>query len=63
MTIYITIRFNERGEAHIDESQLANLHFDTNLEKINELVTNTIYLKSEDKELVQDLKQLVNQQS
>ena len=63
MTNYITTHFNERGEAHIDESQLANLHFDTNLEKINELVTNTIYFKSEDKELIQDLKQLVNQQS
>jgi hypothetical protein len=63
MTIYITTRFNDRGEAHIDESQLANLHFDTNLEKINELVTNTIYLKSEDKELTHELKQLANTQS
>lgn len=63
MTNYITTHFDERGEAHIDESQLQSLHFDTNFEKINELVTNTIYFKSEDHELTHDLKQLVNQQS
>ena len=63
MTNYITTHSNECGEAHIDESQLANLHFDTNLEKINEQVTNTVYLKSEDKELTHDLKQLTSKQS
>lgn len=31
--------FDERGEAHINESQLEHLNFDTNPEEINELVT------------------------
>ena len=43
--------FDERGEAHIDESQLKNLHFDTNPDEIRDLVTKSIYFKSEDKEL------------
>lgn len=55
--------FNECGEAHIDESQLEHLDFDTNPEEVCELVTNTIYFKSEDKELVSDLKQLASKQS
>lgn len=55
--------FDERGEAHINESQLEHLNFDTNPEEINELVTNTIYFKSEDKELTHELKQLANTQS
>lgn len=63
MTNYITTHFDERGEAHIDESQLQSLHFETNPEEINELVTNTIYFKSEDKELTHDLKRLIDKQS
>lgn len=55
--------FDEQGNAHLDNSQLEHLNFDTNPEEINELVTNTIYFKSEDKELVRDLKQLANTQS
>ena len=55
--------FDERGEAHIDESRLQSLHFETNPEEIRDLVTKSIYFKSEDKELIQNLKQLVNQQS
>lgn len=63
MANYIATHFNERGEAHVDESQLEHLNFDTNPEENNELVTNTIYFKSEDKELTHDLKQLTNKQS
>ena len=55
--------FDERGEAHINESQLEHLNFDTNPEEINELVTNTIYFKSEDKELTHELKQITHKQS
>ena len=63
MTNYITTRFNERGEAHVDESQLEHLYFDTKPEEVCDLVTKSIYFKSEDKELIQDLKQLANTQS
>lgn len=63
MTNYITPHFDERGEAYINESQLEHLDFDTNPEEINELVTNTICFKSEDKELTHDLKQLASKQS
>ena len=55
--------FDERGEAHIDESQLQSLHFDTNPEEIHTLVTKSIFFKSEDHELKRDLKQLANTQS
>lgn len=55
--------FDERGEAHIDESQLKNLHFNTNPEEVRDLMTKSIYFKSEDKELIQDLKQLASTQS
>ena len=55
--------FDERGEAHINESQLKNLHFNTNPDEVCTLVTNTIYFKSEDKELTHELKQLANTQS
>lgn len=37
MTNFITTHFDERGEAHIDESQLKNLHFDTNPDEIRDL--------------------------
>lgn len=63
MTNYITTNFNERGEAHIDESQFEHLHFDTTPDEIRDLVTNTICFKSEDKELTHDLKQLASKQS
>lgn len=63
MTNYVTTHFDERGEAHINESQLKHLHFDTNPEGVRDLVTKSIYFKSEDKELVRDLKQLMSQQS
>lgn len=63
MTNYITTYFNKRGEAQIDNSQLENLHFPETEKEISELVTNTIYFKSEDKELVRDLKRLIDKQS
>lgn len=63
MANYITTHFNERGEAHVDESQLEHLDFDTEQVDICNLVTNTIYFKSEDKELTHDLKQLTSKQS
>ena len=63
MTNYITTHFNECGEAHINESQLANLHFDTNPEEVCDLVTKSIYFKSADKELTHELKQLASTQS
>ena len=63
MTNYITTHFNERGEAHVDESQLEHLDFDTEQVDICNLVTNTISFKSEDIELVSDLKQLASTQS
>lgn len=34
--------FDERGEAHIDESQLKNLHFNTNPEEVRDLMTKSI---------------------
>ena len=43
MTNYITTNFNERGEAHINDSQLEHLDFDTNPEEIRDLVTKSIY--------------------
>ena len=63
MTNYITTRFNERGEAHVDESQLEHLYLDTKPEEVCDLVTKSIYFKSDDKELIQDLKQLASTQS
>lgn len=63
MTNYITTHFDERGEAHIDILDILDLHFDTNSEEIRALVTKSIYFKSEDKELVRDLKQLARKQS
>lgn len=63
MTNYITTHFDERGEAHIDESQLQSLHFETNPEEIRDLVTKSIYFKSEDKELTHELKQITHKQS
>lgn len=63
MKNYITTHFDERGEAHVDESQFEHLDFDTNPQEINELVTNTIYFKSEDKELTHELKRLIDKQS
>lgn len=63
MTNYITTNFNERGEAHINDSQLEHLNFDTNPEEVCDLVTKSIYFKSEDKELTHELKQLANTQS
>lgn len=46
--------FDEQGSANIDESQLQNLHFDINPADIYNLVTTSIYFKSEDTELVSD---------
>lgn len=63
MTNYTTTHFDERGEARIDESQLKHLYFNTNPEEIRDLVTKSIYFKSEDKELVRDLKRLIDKQS
>lgn len=63
MTNYITTRFNECGEAHINESQLQSSHFETNPEEIRDSVTKSIYFKSEDKELTHELKQLASKQS
>lgn len=63
MTNYITTHFDERGEAHINESQLAHLDFDTNPGEIRDLVTKSIYFQSEDKELTHNLKQLISKQS
>lgn len=63
MTNYTTTHFDERGEAHIDESQLEHLHFDTNPDEIRDLVAKSIYFKSEDKELTHDLKQITHKQS
>lgn len=63
MTNYITTRFNERGEAHVDESQLEHLDFDANPDEIRDLVTKSISFKSEDKELVGDLKRFIDKQS
>lgn len=56
----ITTYFDERGEAHVD---ILNLDFETNPDEIRDLVTKSIYFKSEDKELTHDLKQLTNTQS
>ena len=42
MTNYITTHFDERGKAHIGESQLEHLHFDTNPEEVCDLVTKSI---------------------
>lgn len=56
----ITTYFDERGEAHVD---ILNLDFETNPEEIHTLVTKSIFFKSEDHELIRDLKQLVNTQS
>lgn len=59
----MTNYFDERGEAHINESQLEHLDFDANPEEVRDLVTKSIYFKSEDKELIRDLKQLTSKQS
>lgn len=55
--------FDEQGNAHLDNSQLEHLDFDANPEEVRDLVTKSIYFKSEDKELTHDLKQLTNTQS
>lgn len=60
MTNFITTHFDERGEAHVD---ILNLDFDINPEEVRDLMTKSIYFKSEDKELIQDLKQLASTQS
>lgn len=63
MTNYIATHFDEQGNAHLDNSQLQNLHFHTNPADIYILVTNTIHFKSGDKELTHELKQLTSKQS